>query len=560
MPPKSVFRQPGAKHFQLVHRSQRDPLIHDPEASKHVLKAVERGNVKKGKSRADLEAAISPEDLDHDSRLNVGEAALYGVYFDDTEYDYMQHLRAVGMEEDGVDSILIEAPAASKNTSKAKGKERQPISLKDIPSEALPSSSELPRNFESQEAIPSSIAGFQPDMDPHLRQVLEALEDDAFVDDSIEDDFFAELVGDGERDETERLDFEFFGDEEFEENELAEDEDTPNDDNWEARFAKFKKNRSDVLPSSDSDEEHSEGADTVGNLPKLPVIGGKRRRKGTSDASGYSMSSSSMYRTEALLTLDERFDQMMEKEYDGEGEDTEEAKEEDVTSSDNSDEAPDLITSREDFEAMMDDFLDNYEILGRKLKAVLPGDTGAEKLETLRRTMGQDERVRIAAGDSDEDTDDEKLFAAYHAADENKKDRWDCETILSTYSNLENHPRLIRVRDSRPVPKIKLDPRTGLPSVDGDTSSNPKLLKDRRIMHDLAEEQEDATATTPKQTITRSRDETKEDKKLRKHAVKAERQARRIDKKVMKEQFSTEMKLVAQGLSNKAKSSRTRKL
>jgi hypothetical protein len=47
MPKKSVFRQPGAQHFQLVHRSQRDPLIHDPDASQHVLKPVERPNAKK---------------------------------------------------------------------------------------------------------------------------------------------------------------------------------------------------------------------------------------------------------------------------------------------------------------------------------------------------------------------------------------------------------------------------------------------------------------------------------------------------------------------------------
>ena len=47
MPPKSIFRQPGAQHFQVVHRSQRDPLIHDSEASKHVLKAVQRGNLAK---------------------------------------------------------------------------------------------------------------------------------------------------------------------------------------------------------------------------------------------------------------------------------------------------------------------------------------------------------------------------------------------------------------------------------------------------------------------------------------------------------------------------------
>lgn len=47
MPQKSIFRQPGAKHFQLVHRSQRDPLINDPDASQHVLKFFERENSKK---------------------------------------------------------------------------------------------------------------------------------------------------------------------------------------------------------------------------------------------------------------------------------------------------------------------------------------------------------------------------------------------------------------------------------------------------------------------------------------------------------------------------------
>lgn len=47
MPPKSIFRQPGAQHFQVVHRSQRDPLINDPDASQHVLKPVVRENAKK---------------------------------------------------------------------------------------------------------------------------------------------------------------------------------------------------------------------------------------------------------------------------------------------------------------------------------------------------------------------------------------------------------------------------------------------------------------------------------------------------------------------------------
>ena len=47
MPPRSLFRQPGAKNFQLVHRSQRDPLINDPDASRHILKPFTRENAKK---------------------------------------------------------------------------------------------------------------------------------------------------------------------------------------------------------------------------------------------------------------------------------------------------------------------------------------------------------------------------------------------------------------------------------------------------------------------------------------------------------------------------------
>ncbi|KAG6333743.1 hypothetical protein ID866_5344 [Astraeus odoratus] len=460
MPPKSIFRQPGARHFQLVHRSQRDPLIHDPDASQHVLKEV-------GKTRADLETVLDPEDIAHDIRANVGEAALYGVYFDDTDYDYMQHLRAVGAEEEGVESILIEAPSTSQRNSKNKGRSKgdnAPVTLHDLPSEALPSKNEMPLNFESQQAVPEAISGFQPDMDPHLRQVLEALEDDAFVDDALEDDFFADLVAGGERGE-EDVHYEFHEDGEYH-SEDAEHGDEEDVGSWEARFAKFKKEQKEAPPTGDSDESiDSEAGDIVGNLPKLSVIGGKQRRKTSSLASGYSMSSSSMYRTEALLTLDERFEQLMVKEYGSDG--AEEVEEEAVSSSDlsDSDEAPELITSREDFAAMVDDFMDNYELVGRKLKPVLEGSSAVDKLDTLRRAMGQDERVRISMAEADdEEGDDERLFASYHANE--KEDRWDCETVLTTYSNLENHPRIIHARASKPVPKIKLDPRTGFPSID----------------------------------------------------------------------------------------------
>lgn len=219
----------------------------------------------------------------------------------------MRHLRPVGIQEDDVDSVLLEAPSTSKQKSKARAKADPGINLFDLPDGVLASISELPRTYESQQAVPASIAGFQPDMDAHLRQVLEALEDDAFVEDELEDDFFSQLVADGERGSDEEADFE------FREEGVAHVDGDPQaldeDASWQQRFADFKKNQASTNKTSD-DGYDSEGGDTVGTLPAISVIGGKKKRKAASDASGYSMSSSSMVRNEALQTLDDRFDQV----------------------------------------------------------------------------------------------------------------------------------------------------------------------------------------------------------------------------------------------------------
>jgi len=93
-----------------------------------------------------------------------------------------------------------------------------------------------------------------------------------------------------------------------------------------------------------------------------------------------------------------------------------------------SDEAPELITSREDFDSMVNTFLNEFEILGRKMKPKLEGESGIEKLDILRRAMGQDERVRVANGNDEENEETDLLTTE----EEDKKDRWDCETILSS--------------------------------------------------------------------------------------------------------------------------------
>lgn len=72
---------------------------------------------------------------------------------------------------------------------------------------------------------------------------------------------------------------------------------------------------------------------------------------------------------------------------------------------------------------MMNEFLDNYEILGGKMRPVLAGDTAVEKLDTLRKALGE-AKIR----DDDDESGDEDILMPADVDEE--KDRWDCETIL----------------------------------------------------------------------------------------------------------------------------------
>ncbi|KAG9127411.1 hypothetical protein FRC07_014090 [Ceratobasidium sp. 392] len=564
MAPKSIFRQPGTQHFQLVHRSQRDPLIHDPEASSHVLKGFERENL--GKTRADLEYTLPGTASE---RANVGEAAEYGVYFDDTDYDYMQHLRPVGMS---ADAIMLEAPTIQ---GKGKGKAKEIVAL---PDESLPSQNELSLAAarDAMQSIPSELAGFNPDLDQHLRQTLEALEDDAFVENNGEEGeanlegLFGELLGGGERHNGERGEWNEweFREEGVEESGATETGSSREDvDDLASRVAAFKKSQarvSEALSDDGHEPDNSEGGDTIGKLPSLPplsVIGGKRRRKGAgSDASGFSMSSSSVFRNDGLRGLDAQFDRM-ELLYNSDEEILDSSEEHEARTSkdlteDDSDEAPELLDTRDDLGGMMDEFLEKYELVGNKMRPVLGGITGAEKLATLRHALadetegdgGARARAIIKQGNNPS-ADNEDLIPEPYDIDEGyEQDQWDCETILSTYSNFENHPRLILARDQRPVPRIKLHPKTGLPAVAEDGHDDAPATR-RAVRQKISAREEvlgvTATESVIRKTISRPRNESREDKKARKEATRNEKQmphgkVRRAEKSAMRDAFSAE--------------------
>ncbi|TQW02818.1 low-temperature viability protein ltv1 [Cordyceps javanica] len=403
MPKGKWIDKKNAQHFTLVHRPQNDPLIYDENAPSMVLNPTEGSkNSGRGKNLDDLASELG-SDAEH-IRANEGEAANYGVYFDDSEYDYMQHLR--DLNTGAGDVVFVEAKATG-NAGKGKQKQSLEDALKqmnlehkagDVLDPDMLPSKDLPRmSYEQQQDVPDAIAGFQPDMDPRLREVLEALEDDAFIDEDA--DIFDQLAKDGyEVDEYEFEDTQFDDDDgwesddtakpnkEYKDNEVPqlvavkdEPEEGPSQD-WLEDFKKFKKEQKSGGPPK------AAGAPSQSELQSTwttTTNGGRRKkRKGAlTVASGFSMTSSSLVRTEQLSFLDARFDKIEEK-YNEEFDDMGSVSAISTASS---------VTGpvRGDFDGIMDEFLSSYGGKpGKRTHKKAKAQTGLEQLDEIRRELG----------------------------------------------------------------------------------------------------------------------------------------------------------------------------
>jgi protein LTV1 len=104
---------------------------------------------------------------------------------------------------------------------------------------------------------------------------------------------------------------------------------------------------------------------------------------------------------------------------------------------DEEDEMDELATPpvpREDFDSIMDDFLSHFEVLGGKMKPVLPGDTPAEKLDTIRKELIVDEFNESRKGyEGRKRKTKEVEYLTVKPEDE--KERWDVETVLCECCN-----------------------------------------------------------------------------------------------------------------------------
>ncbi|KAJ9660666.1 Protein ltv1 [Neophaeococcomyces mojaviensis] len=424
---------PSTKTYQLLYRSQDDPLLNDDNAGERALFEVGHKGESSARSPvshpAGLHLADLEDDLDFESmRDNEGEAAEHGIYFDDTSYDYMQHLRDLGEGAGNghwIDAVPTQVKGKKKGQSMRLEDALREVNLDDEESVAPSlvdgglstfSRSTKQRGIEVQQDVPDEIAGFQPDMDPRLREVLEALDDDAYVDEKDEEDVFGELALDGNNNGELHID-------EFEANFVEDDGwesdvtekapeqlsevpvpvpvsdladlgvrnvDTPltldseaaataaaEDGDWLRDFAKYKRDSARKAPPPQAASITAASA-VHDQAPSLYTLNGtplrqKKRKGALTNPSAYSMTSSSLNRGDGLQLLDARFDQM-EKMYS-----VDEAEELDdmdgsasmisgMTGASKMSKMSALSTSsfaepgavRQDFDGMMDDFLGGW--------------------------------------------------------------------------------------------------------------------------------------------------------------------------------------------------------
>ncbi|XP_078261609.1 protein LTV1 homolog [Rhinoraja longicauda] len=343
-------------------------------------------------------------------------------------------------------------------------------------------SSVFASEFEEETGLLNKAApvrGPRPDLDP---DIVAALDDDFDFEDPdnvLEDDFVMKAVVKGSE-MVPRMGSDGVDDDEDWED--TEDEDYDSD-------------------GALSSEDGLQTSTSRGGPPELLFMDEETRSRFTN----YSITSSVMRRNEQLTLLDDRFEKLYE-EYD-----------------------EDEIGA-----------LDHHELEGciqvdsERLGEVI-ADYHNQKSKECQMLDDLGPRAEVQIPEEDVNGEMETLIT------EEVTEQWDCESIISTYSNLYNHPKLI-IDPPKPS-TIKVSIKTGIPL---DVLPKPNLTAKQLERLEMINVSDLPRASTQ----TRERGENKEEKRLRKQAIKVERKERRIEKKTNRAAFKMEKDRQEQVLLN----------
>lgn len=575
-----------AVSFRLVHRSQRDPLAADSDAPQHVLQPL------------DGATSVDPEER---RKTQVK----YGVFFED-DYDYMQHLRSVEEyhnvhlseplnapvevnfddDDDDPEGLCLFrktsrgfVPIVKSDADDEGGKKKQQKSALKRPTEKeeevvtvgeremrLPAAAFASGkegkvglvNKGAGNANPSGpLIGWDPDIVEALDEDFDLDDPDNILDDDFvlkanQDDGFAES-GDDDSDGDWTSDDDDDDSDEYDEE--AEDMDAVT-----TRFDGATKLGARQGVNVTSGEEVGDLKARIEEMKKAMALDAMKRMDGGEDDGSdfggfddleetksrfteYSMTSSVIRRNDQLTLLDDRFEKLYEQ-YDDDqigGLDGE-----DLGSGGGGNVYKITPSAANDDGANnpFNDILVEFEKQNTQL-------TATEVLEKLREleAMKKDDDD----DDAETDEDEEELVKLTTFEKPKEKNNWDCESIISTYSNLYNHPKTI----SEPSKKksktrndnddassvssrnqnnnqIKLSTKSGLP-----LGVLPAAGPTQRQLEAMDYDGLTRLRTAP---TLRPNDESAEERRARKKAVKEERRERRMERKANTAAFKDEEK------------------
>ncbi|XP_068177297.1 protein LTV1 homolog [Antennarius striatus] len=213
----------------------------------------------------------------------------------------------------------------------------------------------------------------------------------------------------------------------------------------------------------------------------------------------YSLTSSVMRRNDQLTLLDDRFEKFYEQ-----------------------------------FDDVEIGALDNAELEGfiepdsMRLKEIIKDYFIQKERECQKPNVLGPKELPILKEEEDDDTEEQDLETVVVVVPEEK---WDCETIISTYSNIYNRPKVI---EEPAAPKlIHVSSKTGIPL---DVLPTRGLTtKQAERMTRINDSDLPRVSTQP-----RNKQESKQERKARKQAIKEERKERRVEKKANKMAFKEE--------------------
>ncbi|TMW58941.1 hypothetical protein Poli38472_007086 [Pythium oligandrum] len=521
---KPFINKKTAQHFHVVHRSQRDPKANDPDASKYVLlsanKPMELASDSEDDDEDDDDEDLSDDDMpdliDSPKASAARAPAARGpvkkkskaafptrrVRFGEIEaedmvdelgivrdgYDYSQHLKEMGKGR------FYSAGGEFQNHNAM-------AQRVELPDDVLPSA-------EEQDRLLEAITLTTETMDDDLREAL--VNNDAF--EELDDDFMAQAA--------------------------AEDPDDNAADgfDYDAHIAKLMAAASGVPKfkgnlTDSEDEEFDSDEDDEDDFSDLEGID----------------------RTEHQRALDDAFEKLMAEEYDddqlGELED------------DDPDTRGDVVLEGALLESIVEDFVNvRQEMLndegklgnpmrsGNRLKEILEE---CERERALEEGETEEEEEPTVEEDPQVEQDLRDMFERNAYLAPRERETWDVETIVSTYSNLDNHPTVLREDTSMLKKKKK---KKVLPSVDEDTLAAAARNKSQILLSSKTGMPLGIFESTPKQKERAAKTEapegpvapkkksaeSKEEKKARKEAVKQQKQQRRQEKKEFKTAFKQE--------------------